>query len=163
MESYYTKICSDFHDLSLDDVCMYVCMYVCIYIYNYICIYRFIYIHTYISYKHIHTYMYIINSYSSTQHLDIFLQITVRINRILIRFQGHYQDIKTNNDTTVARHFNECITAKEGQPSDFSISVLSFIHQQPHTSASQLARDTEEKRWMNRLGTILPQGLNLID
>ena len=84
-------------------------------------------------------------------------------NRILTRFKGHYQDIKTNNDTTVARHFNKCSPKNNGQPSDFSISVLSFIHQQPHTQSSQLSRDAEEKKWMHRLGTILPQGLNLLD
>ena len=84
-------------------------------------------------------------------------------NRILQRFQGHFHDIKTNNDTTVARHFNKCLSQKDGQPSDFSITVLSFIHRQPQTQAAQLMRDAEEKRWMHRLGTILPQGLNLLD
>ena len=70
-------------------------------------------------------------------------------NRILTRFQGHYQDIKTNNDTTVVRHLNKCCT-KNGQTSDISISVLNFIHQQSHTLASQLTRDTEEKHWMHQ-------------
>ena len=84
-------------------------------------------------------------------------------NCIVTRFQGHLQDIKTNNDTTVARHFNKCLTGKNGQHSDFSISVLNFIHLQPTTSASQISPDSEEKRWMHCLGTILPHGLNLLD
>ena len=46
-------------------------------------------------------------------------------NGILTRFQGHYQDIKTKSDTTVARHFKKCSNMKDGQTSDFSISVLS--------------------------------------
>ena len=29
-------------------------------------------------------------------------------NLILTRIQGHYQDLKTKNDTSVARHFNKC-------------------------------------------------------
>ena len=58
-----------------------------------------------------------------------FLVSKLQITTILTRFQGHYQDIKTNNDTSVTRHFNKCFTTKNGQPSDFSISVLSFIHQ----------------------------------
>ena len=84
-------------------------------------------------------------------------------NRIMQRFQGHYHHIKTNNDTTVAQHFNKCHSKKDGSPSDFSITILSFIHRQLQTQGAQLIRDTEEKRWMHRLGKILPQGLNLLD
>ena len=62
------------------------------------------------------------------------------------RIHGHYQDIKTNNETMVARHFDKCFSTNKGQYSDLSISVLSLIHQQPHTQVSQLSRDTEEKK-----------------
>ena len=34
-------------------------------------------------------------------------------NCILTRFQGHYQDIKTNDDTAVARHFNKCKSTQD--------------------------------------------------
>ena len=40
-------------------------------------------------------------------------------NRLMIRFQGHFHDIKTNSDTTVARHFNKCHNTENGQPSQY--------------------------------------------
>ena len=79
------------------------------------------------------------------------------------RFQGHYHDMKTKNDTTIARHFNKC---QIGNPSLFEgirISVLSFIRHPSDTTASQRERDSEEKRWMQRLSSIVPEDLNLMD
>ena len=72
------------------------------------------------------------------------------------RFQGHYQVIRTNNDTSGGQHFNKCLSKKDGQPSDFSTMILSFIHRQLQTQPAQLIRDTKEKRWMHHWGTILP-------
>ena len=84
-------------------------------------------------------------------------------NRILIRFQGHYHDIKTKNDTTVARHFNKGPKEKPSLFEGISISVLSFMHYPSDSIESQRERDLEEKRWMQRLSSIVPQGLNLMD
>ena len=84
-------------------------------------------------------------------------------NRLLTRFQGHYHDIKTKNDTTVSRHFNKCPNGKPSLFDGIRISILSFMHHPSDTTSSQRERDTEEKRWMQRLSSIVPKGLNLMD
>ena len=84
--------------------------------------------------------------------------------RILQRFQGNIFDISHDNDTTVARHFNRC--PSESSPSlvnGMIINVATFIPASPDTRESKLMRDREEKRWMHRLQTITPLGLNLMD
>ena len=80
-------------------------------------------------------------------------------NRLLTRFQGHYQDIKTKNDTTVSQHFNKCLIGKPSLFDGIRISILSFMHHPPSTAASQRERDMEEKRWMQRLSSIVPKVL----
>ena len=85
-------------------------------------------------------------------------------NRLLTRFQGHFNDIDHDRDTTVARHLNRC---KPHLPNfldaNFKITILSFINSPPDSAESRLLRDKEEKRWMRRLTTIMPSGLNLMD
>ena len=87
-------------------------------------------------------------------------------NRLLTRFQGHFNDIAHDRDTTVARH-NRCNqTQKKTKPNTrtkFEITILSFIPSPPESVESKIHRDKEEKRWMRRLTTIMPAGLNLID
>ena len=83
-------------------------------------------------------------------------------NRLLTRFQGHYHDIKTKNDTTVSRHFNKCPNGKPSLFDGIRISILSFMHHPSDTTSSQRERDIEEKR-MQRLSSIVLKGLNLMD
>ena len=40
---------------------------------------------------------------------------------------------------------------------------LNFIHAPPNSRASQDLRDIEEKRWIHRLASVVPRGLNLLD
>ena len=84
-------------------------------------------------------------------------------NRLLTRFQGHLNDIVHNRDTTVARHFNSCPPDNPSLHKGFSISVMCFIPNHPESREARLKRDREERRWMHRLSTITPKGLNLMD
>ena len=79
-------------------------------------------------------------------------------NRLLTRFQGHYHDIKTKNDTTVSRHFNKCPNGKPSLFDGIRISILSFMHHPSDTTSSQRERDIEEKRWMQRFFLYCPEG-----
>ena len=84
-------------------------------------------------------------------------------NRLLTRFQGHFFDITHNNDTTVARHLNSCPPNNPSPLDGFEITVISFIPSHPDSRDAKQHRDREEKRWMHRLQTITPLGLNLMD
>ena len=84
-------------------------------------------------------------------------------NRVLTRFQGHHSDIKNHNDTTVSRHFNKCPSSQPAGYDGLEISILSFIKNPANSRAGQIERDREEKRWIHRLATVVPKGLNLMD
>ena len=84
-------------------------------------------------------------------------------NRLLTRFQGHFFDITHNNDTTVARHLNKCPIEKPLLFEGIEITVISFIPAHPESRDAKQHRDREEKRWMHRLQSITPLGLNLMD
>ena len=84
-------------------------------------------------------------------------------NRILKRFQGHIFDIAHDSDTTVARHFNRCPLESPSLYKGMKINVASYISSPPDSREAKLRRDSEEKRWMHRLNTITPNGLNLMD
>ena len=84
-------------------------------------------------------------------------------NRLLTRFQGHYHDVKNRNDTTVSRHFNSCPPTHPALFEGFEISILHFVQSPANSQAGQTERDREEKRWINRLMSVVPRGLNLMD
>ena len=54
-------------------------------------------------------------------------------NRILTRFQGHFNDITHDRDTTVARHLNRCVNLNQtlSLSREFTITVMSFIKAPP--------------------------------
>ena len=79
-------------------------------------------------------------------------------NRLLTRFQGHYFDMNSQNDTTVARHFNKCPSLSPAKFNGLSISILSFIRAPADSSTGQSKRDKEEKRWIHRLQSVVPKG-----
>ena len=84
-------------------------------------------------------------------------------NKLLTRFNSHYYDIQHNNDTTVARHFNRCPCDNPAKFNGLTITILNFIRSPPDTRSGQSERDTEEKRWIHRLSSVVPRGLNLLD
>ena len=83
--------------------------------------------------------------------------------RLLTRFQGHHFDIKNQNGTTVYRHFNKCPSSQPAGFEGLRISILSFIKSPSNSKDGQFERDREEKRWIHRLATVVPKGLNLMD
>ena len=84
-------------------------------------------------------------------------------NCLITRFQGHFYDVKNHNDTTVSRHYNQCPPTHPALFEGFEISVLYFVLSPADSKAGQTERDQEERRWMNRLMSIVPRGLNLMD
>ena len=43
------------------------------------------------------------------------------------------------------------------------IVAYTIVHPPPNSKASQELRDKEEKRWIHRLSSVVPRGLNLLD
>ena len=66
-------------------------------------------------------------------------------NRLLTRFQGHYFDIRTQNDTTVVWHFNRCVQDNPDPFDGVIIPVVYFVKKNhPDSVDSKRERDAEE-------------------
>ena len=80
--------------------------------------------------------------------------------RIMDRVDEHLYSIKTNMDTTVARHFQ-----MHGPPTDppLSIRLLEFIHADPESDRAKILRKDRETVWIARLNSLVPNGLNILD
>ena len=61
-------------------------------------------------------------------------------NRIIDRFQGHIFDIKHNNNTTVARHFN---SHKDQLDPRMTIHILEYIRLPKDIARSNSLRDNQ--------------------
>ena len=75
-------------------------------------------------------------------------------NTLKTRFYMHRNHIKQNTGTLVTHHFN--------QPSHTITNMKCIIIEQIH-GASHTVRQTREKKWMDRLKTVTPSGLNIRD
>jgi len=92
-------------------------------------------------------------------------------NHIGERFKMHFQNIKSALDNkqsksksskneTIGRHFS---SPNHHGKSDITIHVLDFISAPPKSPPAQLLRDSLERKWILRLRTNAPRGLNLAD
>jgi hypothetical protein len=82
-------------------------------------------------------------------------------NRIIDRFQAHFYSVTSkSNKNIVGRHFN--LPDHSGQP-DFTIHIVNFIHAPSKSTPAKKLRDDFERKWIFRLKTILPNGLNTAD
>ena len=112
-------------------------------------------------YTHPHIYILEVDVYPNST--TIFYQFTIFESNNGLVVQSYHFDIAHNNNTTVARHFDRCAKHNPAQFSGMEISILNFIHAPPTSRASQDLRDIEEKRWIHRLASVVPRGLNLLD
>ena len=81
-------------------------------------------------------------------------------NHIIDRFQGHFNDISSGRDTTVASHFNTCTPSDSDKLSNIETTVLDFIKANPHSLTAGKQSDSKEKHWIHQLHTVVPRGLN---
>ena len=81
--------------------------------------------------------------------------------RIMDRLMEHFRSIRQNNNTLmVSRHYNS--TGHNGID-DVRIYILEFINAHPDSALAARTRDTTEKKWIYRLRSLTPLGLNLFD
>ena len=83
-------------------------------------------------------------------------------NSIKERFKCHFTSITAPDlDNPIGRHFHP--TNNHRGLNDISIYVLEFIHAPDRTPAGQRIRDETEAKWIHRLVTTAPHGLNSSD
>ena len=82
-------------------------------------------------------------------------------NRIIDRFGKHFYNITLPNlDDPIGRHFAK---PNHHQLDDVTIHILEFITPPSNSKAAKGSRDFAERKWIHRLMTISPQGLNLAE
>lgn len=76
------------------------------------------------------------------------------------RITSHTTEGNTKGDTSVARHFNT--KPHRGVP-DVRTHVLEFVNSHPNKKETRTIRDTLELKWIHRLRTVFPSGMNVMD
>jgi peptide-methionine (R)-S-oxide reductase len=82
-------------------------------------------------------------------------------NRLMDRFVMHFGNIKRKNQKDpIGRHFSS--TGHDGQVK-IKIHIVDFIHAPSNSKPGQQLRDDLEKKWIHRLQSLSPQGINQAD
>ncbi len=83
--------------------------------------------------------------------------------RCMDRIQAHFNTIQSKDpkqQTDISRHFKQ---ADHHGRDDVTVHILDFIYAFPDTPRAALLRDETEFRWMHRLRSQLPMGINTMD
>ena len=71
---------------------------------------------------------------------------------------NHLSTIRLHDDLPIPSHMEEHNT---NQNPNIKIHILEFIRAPPSSLKAQELRDTVERKWITRLNTLVPHGLNL--
>lgn len=71
-----------------------------------------------------------------------------------------FYSINKKDDTSVARHFSR---EDHRGTDDCILHILEFINAKPEIKRAQELRDETELKWIHRLCTVYPQGMNVMD
>ena len=83
--------------------------------------------------------------------------------RCMGRIQAHFNTIQSKDpkqQTDISRHFKN---VDHNGRDDVIVHILDFIYTFPDTTRAALLRDETEFRWMYRLRSQLPMGINTMD
>ena len=81
--------------------------------------------------------------------------------RLMDRLMEHFRNIRNRCPThIIGRHYN---SDTHSGLQDLRVYVLEFIRAHPDSKAAAAIRDTAERRWIYRLRSLAPLGLNLLD
>ena len=81
--------------------------------------------------------------------------------RIMDRLMEHFRNIRQGCNThIVGRHYN--LPGHTGL-NNVSVSILEFISAHPESARASAIRDGAEKKWIYRLRSLVPIGLNVFD
>ena len=79
------------------------------------------------------------------------------------RMQAHFNTIQSKDpkqQTDISHHFNQ--PGHNGRD-DVMVHIVEFIYAFPEAKYSATLRDQHEFKWMHRLRTQLPMGINTMD
>ena len=76
------------------------------------------------------------------------------------RLREHIYGIKNQKDSDISYHFN---TNGHHGIHDMKVYILDFIHAHPESKRARSLRNTIEFRYIHRIGTNAPRGMNVLD
>ena len=81
-------------------------------------------------------------------------------NSVIVRINNHLSTIRLHEDLPVPNHMADHNTSDYP---NIKIHILEFIRAPPSSIKAQELRDSVERKWITRLNTLVPHGLNLQD